>query len=89
MAFAWMDLVPYLGSFIVTLADAIVKTFQTRNIAVGNESAARWTSWLVSTTWIANINFAVMGGFGVVISAGFGGMIGVTCAMRLHKRIFN
>jgi hypothetical protein len=83
-----MTLLPYVGSILSSFGEASVKAFQTRNIAQGHERNAFYTSILVAGSYVANVNFVIMGGWWVLLTAVIGGSFGTVFAMRLHKFLF-
>ena len=81
-------LLVYIGSSITTFLLAFAKAFQSRNIVLGHYKSAYGMSWVVTTLEVASVSFVVIGGWWVILSAGFGGSIGVIAAMRAHEKIF-
>ncbi len=78
----------YMASALTTFSLSFVKTLQTRNIVLGHYWAAFITSWCITTLEVASIGFVVIGGWWVILSAGFGGSVGIVLAMRIHERLF-
>lgn len=73
---------------LTTFALAFAKAFQSRNIVLGHYWAAYVTSWGVTTLEVTNISLVVVGGWWLIISAGFGGSLGCVVAMVMHEKYF-
>lgn len=84
----WLAVLPYVGSAMTMCASAFAKTFQTRNIVGGHYIGAYLMSWLITTMDVVNIIIIVHVSWWAVLSAGFGGSIGVVGAMYFHTRIY-
>lgn len=78
----------YLLSAVTSFAAAFIKTFQQRNIIQGHELAAWLTSWGITAMEVTSVSMVVVGGWWVILPAGFGGSTGVILAMRSHSKLF-
>ena len=79
----------YILSAFTTFSLAFVKAFQSRNIVLGHYKAAYITSWGVSTLEVTSVGLVIIGGWWIILSAGFGGSLGTIVAMTTHERFFN
>jgi hypothetical protein len=73
---------------LTTFALAFAKAFQSRNIVLGHYWSAYVTSWGVTTLEVTNVSLIVVGGWWLILSAGFGGSLGCVAAMAMHEKYF-
>ncbi len=73
---------------LTTFALAFAKAFQSRNIVLGHYWSAYVTSWGVTTLEVTNVSLIVVGGWWLILSAGFGGSLGCIAAMAMHEKYF-